>query len=155
MSDMSRRSSVIEPILGCDEPTGLNGKLGHSYRVIEVAGRDSFLNRGDIIRVNIRLYHDLYALAQPCKLVADVSCPAQALELKELLVTKLLRKVCFHPLLPHIEEGKVIPTGSHEILPCLICVQLLILGAVKQGARFRKHGNDSQNLPSMLVGTGA
>ena len=139
---LSERSSSISEQVKQAEKT---------CRVVEVARGNSFLYRCDIIAVRIGLNNNLNPLAQPCKLVPDISGTAYTLELKELLVAELLRVVCFGPLFPYVEQREVISARFHKVLPGLVRVKLLVLGSIEQRPRFRKHGNDREDLTNRSV----
>lgn len=105
---------------------------GRTNGVVEVSSGHGLLNWRDIIRVRVGLNNDLHALTQPCKLVSNITRPAETLELQELLIAELLRVVRLGPLLPNIKEREVVATWPDEVLSCLISMQLLVLWSVEQ-----------------------
>lgn len=107
-----------------------------THRVIEITCSDSLLNRSDIIRVRVTLNNHFHPLTQPCELITDIPSTTETLELKELLVTKLLRVICLRPLFPNVEQGEMIPASSHKVLSCLIGMELLVLWPIEQRGRF-------------------
>lgn len=117
-----------------------------TYRVVKVSSSDRLLYRRDVVRVRITLNDNLYTFAQPSELVANIACPRQGLELQELLIAELLRVVGLGPLLPYVEQREVVAARPHEVLPRLVCVQLLVFRPVEQRAGFLEHRYDSQNL---------
>jgi hypothetical protein len=121
-------------------------RMEATYRIVEIPRKNSLLNWSRIIRIRIPFDYNLHSLAQPSQLISDISCTAQRLELQELLVTELLRIVRIGPLLPYVEQCEVVSSGTNEILPGLISMQLLVLRSVEERARFREHGDDCQNL---------
>lgn len=134
-----RSSSIAEQV----------SQVKKTCRIVEVARGNSFLYRRDVIAVRISLNDNLDPLAQPCKLVPNISGTAYTLELQELFVAELLRVVGFGPLFPYVEQREVISSRFHKVLPGLVRVKLLVLRSIEQRPRFRKHGDDREDLMNL------
>ena len=128
---MSHHSFGVQPVI----QRQYNGRQLYKrevYRVVEIARSQGLLYWRYIVRVRVAFDNNLYTLAQASELVTDITCSAQALELQELLVAELLRIICLGPLLPDIQQRKVVAACANEVLASLIGVHLLVFRPVEE-----------------------
>lgn len=104
-----------------------------AYGVIEISGSQSLLYRRNVIRVRIALYDDLHSFTKTCQLISNITRSAERFELQELFVAELLRVVRVCPLVPYIQERKVVTARSNKILTGLVRMQFLVFGSVEDG----------------------
>ena len=115
-----------------------------THGVIEVAGRHGLLHRNDIGRIG--LDDNFHALTQRGKLITNISHSTERLELKEILVTELLRVIALHPLLVHVQKGEVVASRLDEVAMCFIRMHSLVFWSIKDRAGLLQHGNDREDL---------
>jgi hypothetical protein len=93
-----------------------------AYRIVKVPRRDRLLHRDHVAGVRISAHSQPNTLTKVNELVPHIPRTVEAPELHELLVAELLRKVRLGPLVPQIEQRKMISPRMEKILPRLVGV---------------------------------
>ena len=120
-------------------------------KIVEVAGADRLCD-GLVLALLHALHLDLDALAERLDLLADVARLLERSQLQVVLHAPARRVVGFFPLVVHVHQRNVVADrAAREVVARVVCVHLLALGAVEDGAIHRQHGAHRKDLLGALV----